>query len=180
MKPLHGMARTLGFGLLAALGAVAWQLTAGQLLGQDTALASYALLCACGYPLAVAPGLRAAFGAAMLCAPLALVAGVLAPSLGTALLAAALLAALARGSMYRAEPARTLLLETALLVLSLAVARLFAFGGPLGAALGLWGYFLTQSAFFLLLRPVTRVPAGAGADPFDAAHARALELLARR
>lgn len=179
MKPLHGMARTLGFGLVAALAVIPWQLVLSAFVAPGSALSAYALLCACGFAVAVAPSLRDAFIAAVASTPLAGAAFVLAPGVGAALLAAALIAAFGRGLSYRAEPARTIAIEVVLLVLALTAARLFGGGSPLGAALGIWSYCLVQSAFFLVLRPEPRAPKVAG-DSFENAHARAIALLDRR
>ena len=173
MKPLEGLVRTLGFGLLAALAVIPWQLVLTVVVTPTRALSAYALLCACGFAVVVAPNLRAAFIAAVACAPLAIAAFVLAEGTGAALLAAALIAAFGRGLSYRADAARTIASELVLLVLSLAAARLFGDGSPFGAALGLWSYFLVQSAFFLVLRPEPRAATAAG-DPFEDAHARAV------
>ena len=179
MKPLHGMARTLGFGLVAALAVIPWQLVLSAFVTPGTALSAFALLCACGFAVVVAPSLRAAFIAGMACAPLAGAAFVLAPGVGATLLAAALIAAFGRGLSYRAQPARTIAIELVLLVPALSAAKLFGSGSPLGAALGIWSYCLVQSAFFLVLRPESRAAEAAG-DAFEDAHARALALLERR
>jgi hypothetical protein len=67
-----------------------------------------------------------------------------------------------------------------LLGAALGAARLFGSGGPFGLALGLWMYFLVQSAYFLFLRPQVRSHGTAASDPFDEAHQRALALLEHR
>src|SRR5262249_35502223 len=57
----------------------------------------------------------------------------------------------------------------------LAAAAHFARGGLLALCLAVWGYFLVQSAYFLI---GARTPgAGAALDPFDRARARLLRLL---
>lgn len=180
MKPLAGMARTLGFGLLAALAVIPYQLVLGRLIDAQSAFGAYALACGWAFPLAIAPSLRAAFLAGALSLPLCVAAFALAPDASSALLAAALIAALGRTLCYRAQLARALALELMLLVLSLGTARLLGGTSPFGLALGLWDYFLVQSAYFLFLRPEPRERAAAAADPFDDAHARALALLERR
>ena len=179
MKPLHGMGRTLGFALFTALAVIPWQLAFGPFAGYERALSAYALLSACGFAVAVAPSLRAAFLAFALTAPLAFAAFVLADAGDAALLAAAAIAALGRALSYRAQPVRALALELGLLVLGLAAAQLFGDASPFGAALGLWSYGLVQSAFFLLLRPEPREAAAIG-DAFEDAHAKALALLTDR
>lgn len=180
MKPLHGLLRTWGFGVLAALGVVAWQLALRWLAAPSQSFAVYALLCGCAFPVAVAPSLRAAALSLALCVPLALCAAVVAPDAATLVLCAALIAALGRGSLYRARLARRLFVELALLGSGFIAARLFGGTGPFGLALGLWSYCLVQSLFFLLLTPEPRTAAAPPGDPFDAAHERALGLLAKR
>lgn len=181
MKPLHGLLRTWGFGLAAALGVVAWQLALRWLVAPSYSFAVYALLCACAFPVAVAPSLRAAALSLALSLPLAMCAALVAPDAATLVLCAALIAALGRASLYRAGLARTLCVELALLGLGFAAARLFGGTGPFGLALGLWSYCLVQGLFFLLAAPEPRAKAAAAAgDPFDAAHQRALGLLAKR
>lgn len=180
MKPLVGMGRTLGFGLVAALAVIPWQLVLGSVWAQSATFAAYALLCACAFPLAIAPNLRAAFGACVASAALSAAAWLVSPAPSASLLAAALIVALTRMLCYRAQPARALALELALLVLSLGAARLFGGHGPFGLALGMWAYFLVQSAYFLFLRPEPRNAEPTQLDAFDEAHHRALALIERR
>jgi hypothetical protein len=177
MKPLHGLLRTCGFGVLAALGVVVWQLALRWLVPPSSSFAMYALLCACAFPVAVAPSLRAAAAAVALSLPLALCAALVTPDAATAVLCAALVAALGRAVLYRARPARALFVELALLGLGFVAARLLGGTGPFGLALGLWSYCLVQSLFFLLVTPEPRAGAAPPGDPFDAAHQRALGLL---
>lgn len=179
MKPLHGMLRTLGFGALAALGVVAWQLVLTPWFGAATSFMVYAVLCSCAFPMAIAPSLRAALGAVALALPLAFAVLVLAPGAATTMVGCALLVALTRAVMFRAHLARSVVLEVVLFVLSLGAARVFGGGTPFGLGLGLWSYFLVQSSYFLWLRPREREAEGV-TDPFDTAHGRALALLERR
>lgn len=179
MKPLIGMGRTLAFGIVAALAVIPWQLALGGLSGAGDTFAAYALLCACAFPLAVAPSLRAIFLGGVFSVVLCGAVFALAPEPTTAVLGAALAAALVRALYYRAQLARAVALELILLVLSLGAARLFGGPSPFGLALGLWAYALVQSAYFLLLRPEQRERAASPTDAFDAAHARAMSLLER-
>lgn len=177
MKPLHGLLRTWGFGVVAALGTVAWQSALRWLLDPSWCFAVYALVCACAFPVAVAPSLRSAALALALSLPLALVAALVAPDAATAVFCAALVAALGRAVLYRARPARALSIELALLGLGFVAAQLVGGTGPFGLALGLWSYCLVQSLFFLLVTPEPRVVATPPGDPFDAAYRSALGLL---
>ena len=179
MKPLIGMGRTLAFGLVAALGVIPWQLALGGLFGSAESFGAYALLCACAFPLAIAPSLRALFLGGVLSLVSCMAVFLLAPEPSSALVGAALVAALVRALCYRAQLARAVALELILLVLSLGAARLFGGTSPFGLALGLWVYALVQSAYFLLLRPQPCEAADGPADAFEAAHARAMSLLER-
>ena len=180
MKPLAGMARTLGFGLVAALGVFPWQLALGGWFGSAATFATYALLCACAFPLAFAPNLRATFIACAVSVALCTGASILSPDPSATLLSAALAVAVTRALCYRAQPARALALELVLLVVSLGAARVFGGPSPFGLALGLWAYFLVQSAYFLFLRPEPRASGVASLDGFEEAHRRALALIERR
>lgn len=180
MKPIHGLLRTLGFGAVAALGAVAWQFTSSLLLGPGTSLAAYALLCACAFPVVVAPSWRAAALALALCFPLAVCAAVMAHDAASALVCAALIAALGRATSYWSKPARTLALEVVLFGLGLAAARVCGGTSPFGAALGIWSFCLVQSLYFLFLTPRPRESTAAPEDAFDLAHRRALAVLQER
>lgn len=179
LKPLHGMLRTLAFGAVAALGVVAWQLLFMHLLGAAMSFSLYSALCCCAFPIAIAPSLRAALGAVGLAVPLAGAVLVLTPDATTTLVCCALVVALTRAVMFRAQVARSVVVEVVLFVLALGAARLFGGGTPFGLGLGLWSYFLVQSSYFLCLRPHER-QADIVADAFETAHDRALALLQRR
>jgi hypothetical protein len=179
LKPLHGMLRTLAFGVMAALGVVAWQLLFTDFVGAATSFSLYSALCCCAFPIAIAPSLRAALGAVGLALPLAGAVLLLTPDATTTLVCWALIVALTRAVMFRAHVARCVVVEVVLFVLALGAARLFGGGTPFGLGLGLWSYFLVQSSYFLCLRPHER-QADMVADAFETAHDRALALLDRR
>jgi hypothetical protein len=178
MKPMSGTLRTLGFGLLAALGAVAWQVAGSFVMSPRTSLTVYALLCACAFPAALAPSLRAAALSLALCIPLAAGAALVVPDLTSAVICAALIAALGRALMYWSKPARTLALELALFAVALVAARSLGGTSPFAAALGVWSFCLVQSVYFLFLTPQPRESTAVSEDPFELAHRRALAALA--
>jgi hypothetical protein len=70
-----------------------------------------------------------------------------------------------------------------------AIETVLAGGGPLRASLGtrsalgmllpIWGFFLVQSFFFLVGGVDVRRAASVHPDPFEAARARAMEILER-
>ena len=58
-------------------------------------------------------------------------------------------------------------------------ARLLGTRSPLGMALAIWAFFLVQSFFFLLPAVGVRERTTGHPDPFEEAHARAMEVLER-
>jgi hypothetical protein len=92
----------------------------------------------------------------------------------------ALALAVARSAfLYRAAPARAVVVETALAGGGLLFARLLGTRSPLGMALAIWAFFLVQSFFFLLPALGVRERTTGHPDPFEEAHARAMEVLER-
>jgi len=93
--------------------------------------------------------------------------------IGTAIVVAVCRSAL----LYRARPLRAVLLEAVLAAGGLALARFLAVGSVGSAAFALWGYFLVQSAFFLVGGVAARGDRDDSVDPFDRARARLIALL---
>jgi hypothetical protein len=173
----RGFARTLAFALLAALGVPAVRLLVAPILGTSAALSLYFAALAAGYLAWIAGTLRRAVGVAALAAAGGVAVLALAPGLETVAVGAALIVAVGRSAfLYRAPQPRLLLVEAALLLAGLATASLLATPGVLGISLAVWGYFLVQSAFFLVARPRARTPGPAG-DPFERARERLDALL---
>jgi hypothetical protein len=83
------------------------------------------------------------------------------------------------GFLYRTSTARAVVTEVALIIGGLLFAA--SLGGPSLRAilLGVWSFFLVQSLFFLVPGARPRCSGATRADPFEAAHARALALLDR-
>jgi hypothetical protein len=177
--------RRNGFGrsvLFAAAAGAAWPafaLLAGPLLGPRAALSLYLVAVAALYVAvlrsAPARGLAAAlavlgFGGALMavgCGPREVAVG------------AALAVGVCRsGILHRARTARALAIELGLLGGGLLLARFLAAPGLLGIALGIWGFFLVQSADFLIGGVRERSAGPAGVDPFERARRRLTELLA--
>jgi hypothetical protein len=169
---------SLLFAAFAAAGLLALEVLIVPPLHLAALLAFYVAAVATAYVVAIAP--RRASG---------LAAGVLAALFGIALLllpldveqtalGAALVVAVCRSAiLYRARPLRSLLLELTLLAGGLGLARLLAAGGAASPALGLWGYLLVQSLFFLAGGVTVRSGREARTDPFERARARLLVLL---
>lgn len=173
-----GAVRCLAFGLVAALGVIAWQLSFMAWFGAEATLRVYAVLCACAFPIVIAPSLRTAVGSMVITAPLGFCALLLAPDAVSTVLAAAMTMTLARAVMFGSVTARSATVELVFLVASLTAASALGGGRPLGLGLGVWSYFLVQSAYFLWQRPSKPRPDTAG-DAFDVAHRRASALLER-
>jgi hypothetical protein len=79
--------------------------------------------------------------------------------------------------LYRTRFARALLLEGVLLCAGLGVAGHLLSGSTFSAVLAVWAFYLVQSVFFLVAGVEARREDSGDADPFEAARARALELL---
>jgi hypothetical protein len=168
----NSFGRSAAFAACAALGWMPW-----VVLGGPRALylvgVTAAYVAGLGGPIArriPAAMLTAVAGVALLVAG---DAAVLCVGLAVAL-------AVARSAfLYRAAPARAVVLETALAGGGLLFARFLGARSPLGMALAVWGFLLVQSFFFLLAGVRVREPATGHPDPFEAALARAMEVLAR-
>ncbi len=183
--------------ILFAAGAAAcslpWMLCLAPLVGGGAAQTSYLVLVTALYVAslhsgAVAPArLDATARPALSRLTLALLAGLA----GTAVAAltrspaelafglAAVLGVARSGFLYRAAPARALVVEVILLTGGLCFARFLAGSAWPPAALGLWGFLLVQSLFFLVPAVRPRHPAPAYLDPFEDAHRHAVALLER-
>lgn len=174
----NSFVRSLGFAAVAAVGL--WLAAAPLLpvLYPSSLLTLYIVAAAAAYVVGIAPGRRAGLVAggiatALGCGLLLLPLGVA----GTALGAALVIAVCRSGILYRARRLRALLLEALLLVGGLGLGHALAGVGVGSAALGLWGYFLVQSAFFLVGGVAVRGVRDAELDPFDRARARLAALL---
>ncbi len=174
-----GFARSIVFAAVAALATAAWLLVAAPLLDGRRALAVWLVALAATYLAGLVPGRRrgvaVAFGA--LVAGVALL--VVAPGLREVVLGLAVVLGVGRSVfLYRRRPARAVVTEAVLLVGGLVLAAWL--GGPSlhGVVLAVWGFLLVQSGFFLVPGASAQTGLGSGADPFEAAHARALALLA--
>jgi hypothetical protein len=174
----NSLGRATLFAALAAAAWVPWLVLVGSVLGGRTALALYLVAVTAVYVAGVgprrAPRVLVATGAALLGSLLAMVAhspAELALGLG------AILATARSAISYRAAPARAVVTEVALVGGGLLFARTLAGPSAFGVMLAVWGFFLVQSAFFLVGGVQARRHGSTGRDPFEEAHARALALL---
>ena len=169
--------------VFAAALAAAWPavaLVAGPLLGVSTTLSLYLVAAAALCVWGIAPDRARGAGGGLATATLGALGLVLARDVWEVAAVAAVALGIARsGLLYRTRAARGLLLEATLLGGGLVLARWLATPGPLGVALALWGFFAVQSGFFAVGGVRERRAEVGGADRFEHARRRALELLER-
>jgi hypothetical protein len=179
MIRIDSFGRTAAFAAVAALVWMPWAMLVGPFLGVPAARALYLVAVAALYSggLAKRPPRRVSTTVlvAIVGCLLALVARGT-PELCLAL--AAVLGVVRSGLVHRTAPARAVALEAGLLIGGLLFARFLA-AGPLATALGVWGFLLVQSCFFLLGGIVVRAEDGRHLDPFEEACARATDVLER-
>lgn len=169
---------SLLFGAVAAAGFVPFAILAAPLLGRSGSLVAYALASAAVYLAGIGASRRQGLAAALLVAGAGAAAALLAPDPRDALLATGMIFGLCRsGLLYRSRFARALLLEGALVGAGLGVAGQLLDASTFSAVLAVWAFFLVQSVFFLIGGVEARCEDPGELDPFDAAHARVLEIL---
>lgn len=177
MKPRSAFGRSLLFAALAGLGTAPFLLAAGPLVGAANALVLYGWLAVLAYLGWTAPNPRRGFVAVAIAAALAplLALATWGGGVWAGLAAAAMLLAVGRGVLFGAlPPGRALAAEAILAGGGLLLARLLASNGLLGAALGVWAFFLVQ-CLHPLIGGEPR-PAEGDLDPFEKAR-RELERL---
>ena len=169
---------SLVFGAVAALAAIPWTMRMVPVLWPYTAVAVYAVAAVALYLLWIAPTLSRGLRIGVLAGLLAAVAWALAGGLPEGLVASAAVLGVARsGFLYRTRPARALALEGALLAGGLVFARALAAPTSLGVGLGIWGFFLVQSLYFVAGGVEGRRDEEPGIDRFEKARRETLALL---
>jgi len=172
--------RSAVFAAVAALGWIPWLVIVGPVTGFATARALYLVAVTAVYVAGLGGPVARRLPAAILTGCAGLVLAVLGRDLITLCLGLAVALAVARSVfLHHATPARAVLLEAALAGGGLLFARLLGARSPLGGALPIWGFFLVQSCFFLVAGVRERHPGARHPDPFEAAYARAMEVLER-
>jgi hypothetical protein len=168
---------SLAFAALAAAGLPVAVTFAGALFGGDAAARLYAIAAAGVYAVGLCPDRSRRVAAAASAAFAGMVLALLPLDLRDTAIGAAGIVAFVRGILLPdAKNLRALAIEVALGAAGLATAAWFARGGLLALCLAIWGYFLVQSAYFL----IDARAAGAGEaarDPFDRARTRLERLL---
>jgi hypothetical protein len=178
MMRWNDFGRSVGFAAIAALAWPAFALAAQPLLGARAALALYLVAITALYVAGLAARRLHGAAAAMTVAAIGGAFAAVAHDPGAVALGAAVALGIARsGILYRARAGRALAVEALLLGGGLLLAHVVATPGVLGVALGLWTFFLVQSAFFAIAGSRERVATPPGVDRFDAARRRALALL---
>ena len=170
--------RSLAFAAAAAAAMLVGTPLLAPVFGERAAVRFWIVACVVAYALVMAPSRGRAAQAAALAAAggallLALPTGFGAHVLG----AAALLGVCRSAVLFRARPARAFVLESVLLCAGLALAAFLAGGTVLRVALGVWGFWLVQSAFFAVGGIAARPDDAAQEDPFERARTRILALL---
>lgn len=178
MMRWNSFARSLVFAAAAALGLAAAVTLLAPVFGPRAVLLAYIAAAAALYGAGLAPSLRASLRAGAVGAGLAFGLWLLPLGLqGTAMGAAAIVSIVRSGVVHRMRPLRAALAEVALGGGGLALAALLADGGLASLALGVWGFFLVQSLYFLIGGVGTRGDESQAVDPFERARARLLALL---
>jgi hypothetical protein len=170
--------RSLLFGAVAAAAFVPFAIVAAPHLGWGGTLAAYAVASASAYLVGLGATRRQGLGAGLLVGLLGTGVALAAPTSRDAILAAALLLGLCRsGLLYRTRFARAVVLEGVLLCAGLGIAGHLLTSSTFSAVLAVWAFFLVQSVFFLVGGVEARREEARDVDPFDAARARAVELM---
>ena len=179
MIRIDSFGRSAAFAAVAALVWMPWVMLVGLFLGVPAARVLYRVAVAALYcgGLAKSPPRRMSTTVlvAIVGCLLALVARGT-PELCLAL--AAVLGVVRSGLLHRPTPGRAVVVEAILLVGGLLFAR-FVATGALATALGVWGFLLVQSCSFLVGGRAAPAEDGRHPDPFEAACARAAEVLER-
>lgn len=180
MTRWNGFARSLGFAVCAAAGVALWLVITAPLVGGRRALAIYLIGSVALYLAGLATTLRRGLLVGALVAIAGCAIAVVGPGLHGLLFGLAVLLAVTRsGWLYRNAPARALVLESGLLVATMLLADGVGSLSLRGIVLGVWGFFLVQSLFFLVSGWTPQLEDTPGRDPFEVAYARATAVLDR-
>lgn len=177
MRCWSSFGRALGFAVAAAATLLVAEPLMAPVFGARALLRGFAVGVAAVYVMGLGPRWRRGLASAAVAAGLGAVLLVLPLSVSSTVAGMAGVVALCRsGIVYRQRPLRALAAEALLLAGGLALASFLAGGGPVSWALATWGYFLVQSAFFLIggVRVRREAPSE---DPFERARAELLALL---
>jgi hypothetical protein len=177
MMRWNGFSRSVLFGAAAAAAFAPVALTLSPWLGVQWSLVVFAALAVPLYLTGLGDTRRRGVTAALFAMLGIAGVGVLGATPREALVAAAVVLGLARsGLAYPGPFVRSAVLESALLAGGLMVANVLIGSSTLSVVLAVWGFFLVQSFFFLVVgaRPIA---APRRVDPFDEARDRAIAIM---
>lgn len=167
----HGVA----FAAIAGLGIMGWQLATSPVL-HDAALPLGLTLLALAWLFGLARSAASGFKLLLGAGPLALLVALVTGDLLITAVMLTVIIGVARGVFITGHSAgRAVLIEALTGVSALALAGFLLSGGLLSLGLATWGYFLVQSC--AMLPGGARQAKASAVDPFEAAHARASQLL---
>ena len=172
--------RSAAFAAVAALAWIPWLVVIGPVAGPATARTLYLIAVTAAYVGGLGERIARRLPVALLTAIAGCGLAVVGRDQTVLCLGLGVVLAVARSVfLYRSAPARAVMTEAALTGGGLLFARLLTARSPLGTVLPIWGFFLVQSCFFLVAGVRERRADGGHPDPFEAAHARAMEVLER-
>jgi hypothetical protein len=180
MMRWNSFGRSAAFAAVAALGWIPWLVVIGPIAGWSNARAVYLIAVTAVYVAGLAGPVARRLPAAIVTGVAGGVLAVVGNDTTVLCLGLGVVLAVARSVfLYGTAPARAVVLEAVLTGGGLVFARLLATRSPFGAALPIWGFFLVQSCFFIVAAVHERRTDGGHPDPFEAAYARAMEVLER-
>jgi hypothetical protein len=180
MMRWDSFARSTWFAAVAALAWVPWLVLVGAVMGPSTARTLYLVAVTSAYVGGLGGRLARRLPAVLVTGIAGSAVAVVGRDPTVLCLGLGVVLAVARSAfLYRTLPARAVVTEAVLAGGGLGFARLLAFRSPVAMALPIWGFFLVQSCFFLVAGVRERRADGGHQDPFEAAHARAMEVLER-
>ncbi|MEM6731346.1 MAG: hypothetical protein AAF658_07300 [Myxococcota bacterium] len=174
----NGFVGSLVFGGVAALLYQPFLLWVGPTLGYRAAAAGFTILAATSYVAGSTKDTRRGLGGAFLLGTVATFAAWVSHSpVVVAVLTIAGIGVVRSALLYSQPLGRTIFVEAALLMGSLAVGSYLVGTGPLGGAMAVWGVFLVQSVYYLIGGTAIAARTTVQRDPFDSAFQRAQRLL---
>jgi hypothetical protein len=180
MMRIDSFGRSAIFAAAVALGWIAWLGIAGLAMGVAIARALYFVAATALYTGALAPTPSRRMSTTLLVGAVGLLLAAVAGGGAELALGLAIVLGTVRSVfLHRASSARAVVVEGVLLVGGLVFARFLASGTAQPTAFALWGFFLVQSCFFLVGGIEVRRADGRHPDPFEEAHARAIEVIER-
>jgi hypothetical protein len=175
---VNSLVRSLFFAAVISAGFVLAEPLATRFMGLATFVAIYLMGCTIAYAGLIADTTgRAIRNTAVAGAASFVVLMITSGIAGLAVGLAGVLAFVRSGFEFSTRPARAIVVESMLAGLGLAFASWLASPGWPGIALGLWGFALVQSLYFLIPGHGQRISKPGVGDPFDQARDQLLRIL---